>query len=222
MRILIVYWHPEPQSFNGALLRRACETFTREGHDLRVSNLLDMGFDPVSDRRNFSTVSDPQYFKQQIEEIYATENNGFSAEIEGEQLKIEWCDLMIWQFPLWWFGLPAVMKGWVDRVFAMGRTYGNGRFYESGVFRGKKAMLSLTTGGPREAYLPGGFNGAIDGILRPIQRGMLEFVGFSVLQPHIIYGPAHLDEAQRRAQLEGFDLRLKNIFNEEPITVGSY
>jgi len=46
---------------------------------------------------------------------------------------------MIWQFPLWWFGLPAVLKGWVDRVLAMKRTYGGGRIYETGVFRGKRA-----------------------------------------------------------------------------------
>ena len=79
-----------------------------------------MNFDPVSGRRNFKTVQNPEYFKQQIEETYATENAGFSDDVENELKKIEWCDLMIWQFPLWWFGVPAVMKGWVDRVFAMG------------------------------------------------------------------------------------------------------
>ena len=64
---------------------------------------------------------------------------GFSKEIESEIEKMEWCDLMIWQFPLWWFGLPAILKGWVDRVFVMGRTYGNGRYYQAGVFFGENA-----------------------------------------------------------------------------------
>lgn len=72
----------------------------------------------------------------------------------------------------------------------MGRTYGAGRFYKEGVFRGKRAMLSLTTGGPSEVYEKGGWNGDIEAILRPIQRGILEFVGFSILAPHIVYGPA--------------------------------
>ena len=45
---------------------------------------------------------------------------------KAEIAKLEGCDLMVWQFPLWWFGLPGPLKGWVDRVFAMGRTYGNG------------------------------------------------------------------------------------------------
>ena len=84
---------------------------------------------------------------------------------------------MIRQFPLWWFGLPSLLKGWVDRVFAMGRTYGGERIYANGVFRGKRAMLSLTTGGPQQAYLQGAFNGDISAILRPIHRGMLQFVG---------------------------------------------
>jgi NAD(P)H dehydrogenase (quinone) len=94
-----------------------------------------MRFDPISSRKNFSTIKDPNYLKLQIEEMHATEMNGFSEEIESEIRKLEWCDLMIWQFPLWWFGLPAVLKGWVDRVLAMGRTYGGNRIYKSGFFR---------------------------------------------------------------------------------------
>ena len=90
----------------------------------------------------------PDHLKLQLEELHATEANGFSDLIEAELQKLEWRDLTIWRFPLWWFGLPAPPKGWVDRVFAMGRTYGGGHIYETGVFRGKRALLSLTTGGP--------------------------------------------------------------------------
>ena len=74
-----------------------------------------------STRASFTSVKDPDYFKPQIEEMHATEVGGFNAELEAEMCKLEECDLMIWQFPLWWFGLPAVLKGWVDCVFAMGR-----------------------------------------------------------------------------------------------------
>lgn len=129
---------------------------------------------------------------------------------------------MIWQFPLTWFHLPAVFKGWFDRVFAMGKTYGNGNFYDEGVFRGKRAMLSLTTGGPEASYRVGGFSGDIMGILRPIHRGMLEFTGFSVLAPHIVYGPAHLDDQQRRDALAAYATRLTTLAQEAPIEIGSY
>ena len=222
MKVFIVYWHPEPKSFNGAMFRTACETLVAAGHDVRTSDLNEMSFNPVSGRHNFLSVKDPFYFKQQIEELHATDNYGFATEVEGEIKKMEGCDLMIWQFPMWWFGLPAVLKGWVDRVFAMGRTYGGSRLYEAGVFRGKRALLSLTTGGPEEAYRRGGFNGDIETILRPIHRGMLQFVGFDVLAPHIVYGPVHLTDEQRRQHLAAYAVRLQFIAGESPIEVGSY
>src|SRR5271167_2366719 len=78
------------------------------------------------------------------------------------------------------------------------------RFYNEGVFRGKRAMLSVTTGGPNEVYEKGGRNGDIHAILRPIQRGILEFVGFSILAPHIVYGPARKSDEERRSVLSGY------------------
>jgi putative NADPH-quinone reductase len=170
MNILLVFAHPEPQSFNGAMLRTAIATLEAAGHQVRVSDLYAQPFEPVSDRRNFTTVQNAAYFKQQREEVYATAHQGFALEVEAELQKLAWCDVMIWQFPLWWFSVPAVLKGWVDRVFAMGRVYGAGQIYENGVFRGKRALLSLTTGSgsPAEAYQPGGLQGDLLGILRPI------------------------------------------------------
>jgi len=222
VKVFVVYWHPEPRSFNAAMFQTACGTLTAAGHEVRTSNLHEMRFDPVSSRKNFTTVKDPNYLKPQIEEMNATEMNGFSEEIESEIRKIEWCELMIWQFPLWWFGLPAVLKGWVDRVLAMGRTYGGGRIYQSGVFCGKRALLSLTTGGPEDAYRKGGFNGDITAILRPIQRGMLQFVGFDVLEPQIVYGPVRLTDEQRKQQLAAYAVRLQQLARESPIDVGIY
>lgn len=222
MNVLIVYYHPEPQSFNGAMFRTARDTLTAAGHTVLTSDLQAMAFNPISGRHNFHTVHDPDYYKQQLEEIHATENRGFVPELEGEMRKLEACDLMIWQFPLWWFGLPAPLKGGVDRVFAMGRTYGGGHIYGSGLFRGKRAMLSLTTGGPHDAYVKGGFNGDIMGVLRPIQRGMLQFLGFEVLAPHVVYGPVRLTEEERRHQLAVYARRLDAIGDETPVTVGDY
>ena len=58
--------------------------------------------------------------------------------------KLFWCDALILQFPLWWFSLPAMLKGWVDRVFASGgRIYGGGKWYDRGVFAGKRWRTAL-------------------------------------------------------------------------------
>ena len=222
MNIFLVLAHPEPQSFNGAMFRHAQTVLGQAGHEIKTSELYAMKFNPVSGRHNFTSVKDPHYFKPQTEEVFATEIGGFAPDLEQELEKLEWCDLIIWQFPLWWFGLPAILKGWADRVLAMGRAYGYGRIYDQGVFRGKRALLSTTTGGGREHYEKGGFNGDIQGILRPIQRGILEFTGFSVLEPHIVYGPAHMTGEERERALSVYARRLESIVKESPYTVGAY
>ena len=223
LRVLLVLAHPERHSFNGAMADAAIDTLRGLGHEVAFSDLYRMGWDPVSDRRNFTTVKNPDYFKQQVEEDHATDTRGFAPNVEAEIAKMEAADLMIWQFPLWWFGLPGILKGWVDKVFAFNRVYGRGRFYEKGLYRGRRALLSLTTGGEgAAAYQPGGFNGDINGILRPIQRGMLEFVGYDVLKPQIVWGPAQITEEKRKAALEAWRERLTRIVQEEPIAVGQY
>lgn len=222
MNILLIFAHPEPHSFNGAMLRTAVATLEAAGHQVQVSDLYAQSFDPISDRRNFTTVQDAAYFKQQAEEVYAAGHQGFVAEVETELQKLAWCDILIWQFPLWWFSVPAVLKGWVDRVFAMGRAYGGGRIYETGFFRGKRALLSLTTGGPAEAYEPGGLQGDLAGILRPIHRGMLQFTGFTVLAPQVVYGPARQSDEQRAAALAAWATRLPGLAAEAPLEVGDY
>jgi len=222
MNIFLVLAHPEPQSFNGAMFRHAQTVLGQAGHEIKTSELYAMKFNPVSGRHNFTGVKDPNYFKPQTEEIFATEMGGFAPDVEQELQKLEWCDLMIWQFPLWWFGLPAILKGWADRILAMGRTYGYGRIYDQGVFQGKRALLSTTTGGGKEHYEKGGFNGDIQGILRPIQRGIFEFTGFSVLEPHLVYGPAHMTSEERERALSAYARRLESIVKESPYTVGAY
>ena len=222
MKALIVYWHPEPNSFNHAMFETAQSSLRDADMDVITSDLYEMSFEAASSRANFKSVSNPDFLKLQLEERYAYEHNSFSEEIETEISKIESCDLMIWQFPLWWFGLPAVFKGWVDRVFAMGRVYSHAKSFSNGVFAGKKALVSTTTGGSADVYRRGEFIGDPVEILKPIHRGMLEFTGFSVLNPHLVYGPARFTDEGRRAELDRFATRLASILEEEPLDVGRY
>ncbi len=104
----------------------------------------------------------------------------------------------------------------------MGRVYGGGRIYETGVFQGKRALLSLTTGGMEDIYIKGGFNGDINGILRPIHRGMFQFVDFDVLAPKIVYAPVRITDEQRVKILENYAAPLKEISKEFGIDVGIY
>lgn len=217
MKVFIVHAHHEPKSFNGALTRAAESALLAQGHEVHISDLYAMGFDPVSDRRNFTTTGDSDYLKQQVEEAHATAEGGFASDIAAELEKLDWCDVLIFQFPLWWFGLPAILKGWVDRVFAMDRIYGGGRWFDNGYFRGKRAMLSLTTGGLPGPFSKTGIVGDIHAHLHPIQYGMLRFVGFDVLPPFIAWGPARADEARRKANIDAYVERVLSIPETDPI-----
>jgi NAD(P)H dehydrogenase (quinone) len=181
-----------------------------------VTDLYAVQWDAVSDRRNFTTVKDPEYFKQQDEELYATEVGGFSADVKREMERLFWCDALILQFPLWWFSVPAILKGWIDRVFALGSVYGGGRWYDRGVFKGKRAMLSLTTGGPPTMYSPDGLNGDIDMLLYPVNHGVLRFTGFDVLPPFVAWGPARAGDEGRAEYLRQYEARLRSFFETEP------
>jgi len=220
MKILIVYAHPEPQSFNGALKDLAVEVLKGAGHEVQVSDLYALGFDAAGGPIDFIARDDASCFRYQREQIHATASGLFVPELKAEMDKLVWADFVIFQFPLWWFSLPAILKGWVDRVFAMGFSYGPRERHETGIFRGKRAMLSFTTGGPPGTYVPGGANGDIDELLRHIQYGMLHFVGIDVLPPFIAYSAARVDAEQRAAYLEAYRARLLSLESTAPIEFG--
>ena len=219
MRVFIVHAHHEPKSFNGAMTREATAALAAAGHEVIVSDLYAMGFNPVSDRRNFVTVKDPDRLRQQAEEAYAAEHGGFAPDIQAEMDKLFWCDALILQFPLWWFGMPAILKGWIDRVFASGgRVYGGGKWYDRGVFAGKRAMCSVTIGGPPAMYSERGLNGAISSILFPINHGVLYFTGFSVIEPFLVHAPVRISAEERAAHLVRYRQRLLSLDGAPTIT----
>jgi NAD(P)H dehydrogenase (quinone) len=211
MRFFIVHAHHEPTSFNAALTQEAVAALTAAGHEVQVSDLHAMGFDPVSDRRNFRTVKDPERLKQQNEEAHASEHGGYTPQLQAEMDKLAWCDVLIFQFPIWWLGLPAILKGWVDKVFAVGRAYGGGRYFDGGVFAGKRAMCSLTVGGPEPVYTDIGIYGPMESILYPIHHGIFGFAGFTVIEPFVAYAPARISQKEREAYLASYRQRLLNL-----------
>lgn len=217
MKVLIVHAHPEPRSFCSAMLATARDTLDRQGHAVEVSDLYAAGFDAVGSRRDFETVHDPSYFKYQAEQAHAHRQSGFSAAIAEEQRRLHWSDLVIFQFPLWWFGPPAILKGWFDRVLAMGFAYGGGRWFEHGPLRPRRALVAMTTGAPRERYLEGNIFGGIERVLYPLHVGTLNLVGLDVHESFIAWAPARIDAAARNRELEAYSKRLTTIEHEPPL-----
>ena len=125
--------------------------------------------------------------------------------------KLKGADLVILQFPIWWFGMPAIMKGWADRIFARGFAYIPGRKYDTGMFRGKTAMVAATAGTSADTYAPDGIDGDILTVLWPIHNGLLRYSGFDVLPPFIAYMPGRVGPEDRKTYLEAYRNRLLEL-----------
>lgn len=113
--------------------------------------------------------------------------------------------------PTWWFGMPAILKGWADRVFARGFAYLSGRKYDTGMFKGKLAMIAATTGTSADTYAPDGIDGDILTVLWPIHNGLLRYSGFDVLQPFVVHMPGRAGEDGRKAYREAYRKRLGQL-----------
>lgn len=218
MNVLIVYAHEEPRSFNAALKNTAIRVFEELGHTVVVSDLYRMGFKAVGDATDFLERKDRHVLVRQAEERYSTQLGTLAPDILLEQRKVLDCQLLILQFPLWWFSMPAILKGWVDRVLSMGFAYDlDGRWYDHGGLKGRRAMLSVTTGDPESCFGPRGIHGPMDGILWPIQRATLSHCGFQVLPPFVAYAVTRASEAERAALLEAFAERLGSLEGQAPL-----
>jgi len=212
MNILIVYAHPEPKSFNGAMKELAVETLTDAGHRVVVSDLYAMGFNPVVGAGDFlGERADPDFLSIAAEQTKACMTESLAPDIIAEQKKLAGADLLILQFPVWWFGMPAILKGWADRVFARGFAYSAGRKYDTGVFRGKSAMVAVTTGTSADTYAPDGIDGDILGVLWPIHNGLLHYSGFAVIEPFAAYMPGRVGPEGRSAYLDVYRRRLLDL-----------
>lgn len=217
MKVLVVHAHPEPQSFCSTLKNRIVDHFTQSGASVVVRDLYEMNYNPVGDRSDFSSSADPDYFKYQFEQVEAYKADRFSEEMKTEMSFLEEADTVVFTFPLWWFSLPAILKGWVDRVFAMGFAYGNGKgVYDSGTWPNKTAFLCFTTGGPEMAY-NGGKNGNLEEILFPIHHGIFYFTGMAVLPPFIAFSPARKTDDERKSDLSSLNTYLKNLHQHKPL-----
>lgn len=216
-KVLIVHAHPESKSFNAALAKHAQAFFIQQGSDVKFIDLYAEKFNPVGDAQDFLALEDSEFFKYQKEQMHAFETNSFTPELKAHMNLLEWCDILVFNFPLWWFAMPAILKGWVDRVFAMGFVYGGGKgVYDTGIFKDKTAFLCITTGGPEQAY-NGGKNGHLDQILFPIQHGIFYFTGMTVLPPFIAFSPARKTQEERETMLNDYSNYLTHMDQYIPI-----
>lgn len=225
MKVLLVFAHPEPRSLNGSLRDVAVSELEAQGHEVQVSDLYAERWKSEVDRADFPLLAQDARVK-----VPDASKEGFTADaltddVGGEIEKLLWADALILQFPLWWFTMPAILKGWVDRVFARGFAYGVGEHsdakwgerYGEGALAGRRAMLIVTTGGWKEHYAPRGINGPIDDILFPIHHGILFYPGYDVLPPFVVHSADRLKEEEFEPVAARLRERMRTIAHTPPI-----
>lgn len=182
MHCLIVLAHPEPRSFNSQLAQVAVETMKSMGHTVELLDLYGNDFDPREALRHYVNPAEPKYFNAMDEQRHAVNSGTLPSEIKHALEQLDRADLVLFQFPLWWWSMPAILKGWLDRVLVWGGAYTSTKRYDRGHFRGKRALLSVTVGASEIAYGPDGRCGDLDLILWPTHF-CLYYVGFSIVPP---------------------------------------
>ncbi|AKS36301.1 NAD(P)H-dependent oxidoreductase [Mycolicibacterium goodii] len=224
MKVLWVFAHPEQASLNGSVLQEGLRILDELGHEYQVSDLYAMKWKAALDRDDYTTDTDGRFSVSRASQR-AFRSGTLSADIAAEQRKLQWADLVVLQFPLWWYSVPAILKGWIDRVFVKGFAYGivdpenPGRTlrYGDGPLAGRKALTILTSGSPPAPLGPRGINGQLDQVLFPLLHGTLWYVGIAPLEPMPLFGADRLSEHEFDAATAELRHRLEGVDSEEPI-----
>ena len=131
MNVLLVYAHPEPTSLNGSLRDFSVQRLQAAGHTVQVSDLYAMNWKTTLDADDAPERDTTKPFHASLDSKVAYAEGSQAADIAREQEKLQWADTLILQFPMWWFSMPAILKGWVERVYAYGFAYGVGEHSDS-------------------------------------------------------------------------------------------
>lgn len=217
MKVLIVHAHPEPKSFSAALKTAAEQNFLNAGHEVQVSDLYAMKFNPVASPDDFKQRSNPDYCVYALEQRHAVQTKSLSADIQMELDKLLWCDLLLLNFPIFWFSTPAILKGWIDRVLVSGIVYGGKRFYDRGGLGGKRALVSLTLGGQEHMFGSEGIHGPIETMLKHLLQGTLAYSGLQVLPPFVGWHVPYITDEARQQLLIAWRNRIRSIESDTPL-----
>ncbi|CAA6803150.1 MAG: NAD(P)H oxidoreductase YRKL (EC @ Putative NADPH-quinone reductase (modulator of drug activity B) @ Flavodoxin 2 [uncultured Thiotrichaceae bacterium] len=180
MKTLIVYAHPNPQSFNRAILDALVAGLQAAKHEVVIKDLYAENFDPVLKA-------------QDLEQL---QSGNIPPRIQAEQQTLLDAEQIIFIYPLWWFDRPAILKGWFDIVFTNQVAFTFNDKGVQGLLKHKKALVIITAGGS-ESYFQD--TDAMPLIHRPVTDGTLGFCGIQDVQHKIYFDvPSLTDEKRQR------------------------
>jgi len=183
MNHLVVFAHPNQKSFGKGMVDALVKASEEKGANVRVRDLYEIGFDPIL----------------KPEDFVAFQSGNVPEDIAAEQEHIKWANVITFVYPVWWTSLPAILKGYVDRVFSYGFAYEYVDGAPNGLLKGKKALLFSTTGTPNEIYSEIGMHNSMK---QTVDQGIFNFSGLEEVN-HTFFGSVpHVTDEIRKDYLK--------------------
>lgn len=167
MRVLIVIDHPNPASFTQAVASHFAKGAQAGGHEVDLADLHAEGFNPTWSMADQNQGKRPP------------------ADIIPEQKRIERCDALCLAFPLYWYGMPAMTKGWIDRVWTYGWAYDQVGDPHKSLLRDRIGVMLIPAGGNPDNWAPYGFEAAMR---TQLETGIMGYFGLTDKRVHFLNG----------------------------------
>lgn len=197
MRNLIIYAHPNSASLNHFFKQTVVESLENSGEEVIVRDLNQINFNPVLS----------------LEDMQGQRMGQVAEDIKTEQDFITWADQIIFVYPIWWTGMPAIMKGFIDRVFSYGFAYRYDQGVQKGLLTGKKAVIINSHGKSNSEYEAIGMDKAL---ALTSDIGIFNYCGLEI-QKHFYFDKADKASAE---SISGWENQIKTTFkniNEVPV-----
>lgn len=216
-----IYAHPQQSSFNARLFRDGVEALSRD-HDVEITDLYAQRFDPVLAAPD---LGEPLGREGSVVDLMgeAYAEGQLPPDVIEEQRKLGAADLVVLQFPLWWYGPPAILKGWFDRVLTNGFAYGPADpetglplRYGEGTLGGRRALVIVTAGEDERSIGERGVSGDLDSLMFPLTHGTLWYTGIEPLDLHVVHDADGLGSADVDRESARLVERLTGIRDESP------
>ncbi len=180
MKHLIIYSHPNPKSFNHAILETFSDGLREAGHDVEIRDLYETGFNPVLSVQDFELMNQKAY----------------ALDVSEEHEFVRWADVVTFIFPVWWNSTPAITRGYVDRVFSVGFAYDE---KAKGLLMGKKVLVICTLNAPAVVSEK---TGAFTAMNFTIGQSLADFCAMTLIDQKYFSSVASASDDDRKAMLK--------------------
>jgi NAD(P)H dehydrogenase (quinone) len=206
-KALIVFVHPEARSLNGHLKDITVRVLQELNYEVTVSDLYADNFKPLFEKSDFPFYQD-EIFSPGKANGMAVALDQLSADVRREKERLTEAELIVFQFPVWWFSGPSMLHAYFERVLLPGWAYHT----EKPALEGKRVLISATTGGTKEQYVPG-IAGTLNQALHHFLVGTFAFMKMQVIEPIVLYNAVRSTDEERVAAIAQFETEIRDIEN---------